>query len=402
MEENKAVSVNFGNIGLGNVMWKIASAYGIAMKRNANCYLGESLKKWQDISGFCGPFPVSKPTTLENEYYISEKSSGCFEERMFKENLSAKHVRVGTYLQSRKYFSHCENDIINMYQPKESFIDEANNWFRSHNINEDDSKICIHIRGGDMKSEVQTMPDNEWFQNAISKMPSSGKVIIFSDDFEFVKSFPVFSNTNYIFAEKNSMMLDFTLMTQCSHFILSRGTFSWWAAFLSKTREKVIYHDEFVNTEYENHFVDYYPSDWEQLVFKYTDVVAAIDIKPVLSTNDHYDLINYYFFSIKTQDIDINYISKLCCEANSMWKFHITHVTGNFKSTYKPNWTLSINNTRKLVIILALNDDSTLDLHRETSRKITMTKNQLYIFPSYLLYKCHNVAIFYAVGDSFR
>ena len=81
MELEKAVSVNLGNIGLANVIWKIASAYGIAIKRNAKCYLGEDPKRWQDISGFCGPFPKLKPNNLPQEPYISENYPGTFEKK---------------------------------------------------------------------------------------------------------------------------------------------------------------------------------------------------------------------------------------------------------------------------------------------------------------------------------
>ena len=115
MEEKNIVTVNFGNIGLANVIWKIASAYGIAKKRNAKFYLGENPKRWQNISGFCGPFPDVKPNNLQQEHYIQEKYPGVFENRMLQELPDCNHIRVGTYLQSRKYFAHCEKDIIKMF-----------------------------------------------------------------------------------------------------------------------------------------------------------------------------------------------------------------------------------------------------------------------------------------------
>tara|TARA_Y100001936_G_C16030571_1_gene645265 strand:+ start:187 stop:1395 length:1209 start_codon:yes stop_codon:yes gene_type:complete len=401
MELEKAVSVNLGNIGLANVIWKIASAYGIAIKRNAKCYLGENQKPWQDISGFCGPFPKLKPNNLPAEHYISEKYPGTFEKKMFEYDIDNKHIRVGTYLQSRKYFAHCEKEVIKMFQPKQEYISKANKWFKKHGINDNDIKVCIHIRGGDMNKEPQTLPDNNWFIEAISKMPSNAKIIIFSDDFNLVRSFSAFLNKKYIFAEKNSIMLDFTLMTCCNNFILSRGTFSWWAAFLSKNKNKVIYHDEFLNTELENHYPEYYPDDWILIDFKYSDVSCIIENKPKISVEDSYDLVNYYYYTIKNRNIDIKYISKLCNQANKTWNFHITHIEGNFKPTSLSEWTLSINKTKKLVLVLSLDNSSLLFLKRETVTKIPMEKNQLYIFPAYIVYRCFNVALFYALGDTF-
>lgn len=401
----KTVTVNLERIGLANVIWKIASAYGISIKRNAKCYLGERPNKWQDISGFCGPFPQLKPYTFPEEVYIREKYPGTFEKAMFEDKHDNQHIRVGRYLQSRKYFAHCESKIIEMFQPKQEYIDKANQWFKSHDISTDTMKTCIHIRGGDMQSEPQTLPDNDWFEKAIAKIPSNSKIIIFSDDFELVRTFPVFSNKNYIFAENNSIMLDFTLMMCCDYFILSRGTFSWWAAFLSKNKKLVLYHDEFINTEYENHFIDYYPNEWEKINFNdenNTTLSCIIDNSPIISIEDNYDLINYYYFTLKNRNIDINYISNLCKKANVMWKFHITHIEGNFKPVYSSQWILSINNTRKLVLILSLGNNSTLEIHRESSKKIALNKDDLYIFPAYLLYKCTNVAVFYAIGDTFK
>ena len=402
MEEKNIVTVNFGNIGLANVIWKIASAYGIAKKRNAKFYLGENPKRWQNISGFCGPFPDVKPNNLQQEHYIQEKYPGVFENRMLQELPDCNHIRVGTYLQSRKYFAHCEKDIIKMFQPNEKYIDLANSWFENNGVNIDDIKVCIHIRGGDMKVEPQTLPDNDWFNKAINKMPSNAKIIIFSDDFDLVRSFPAFSNENYIFAENNSIMLDFTLMTCCNNFILSRGTFSWWAAFLSKNKNKVVYHDEFLNTELENQFIDYYPKDWELLDFSYTPVSCIVENKPKISIKDDFDLVNYYYFTMNDNSIDINQITNLCQKANSLWNFHITHVEGNFKPISLSDWTLSINSTRKLVLVLALGNNSTLHLQKERITALTLKRNQLYIFPAYIVYKCFNAAVFYAIGDTFK
>ena len=402
MEEKNIVTVNFGNIGLANVIWKIASAYGIAKKRNAKFYLGENPKRWQNISGFCGPFPDVKPNNLQQEHYIQEKYPGVFENRMLQELPDCNHIRVGTYLQSRKYFAHCEKDIIKMFQPNEKYIDLANSWFENNGVNIDDIKVCIHIRGGDMKVEPQTLPDNDWFNKAINKMPSNAKIIIFSDDFDLVRSFPAFSNENYIFAENNSIMLDFTLMTCCNNFILSRGTFSWWAAFLSKNKNKVVYHDEFLNTELENQFIDYYPKDWDLLDFSYTPVSCIVENKPKISIKDDFDLVNYYYFTMNDNSIDINQITNLCQKANSLWNFHITHVEGNFKPISLSDWTLSINSTRKLVLVLALGNNSTLHLQKERITALTLKRNQLYIFPAYIVYKCFNAAVFYAIGDTFK
>ena len=47
--QDKYVTVNFERIGMGNVMFKLASAIGISKKRNAICCLNEDS---EHLSGF--------------------------------------------------------------------------------------------------------------------------------------------------------------------------------------------------------------------------------------------------------------------------------------------------------------------------------------------------------------
>lgn len=397
---DKSVTVKFENIGLGNVIWMISSSIGIAKKRNATCYMTENLKPWQNLSGFCGPFPELKPDNLINEYYIHEDSPGIFDENMFTKNYEHTHIRCGKYLQSRRYFRHCDKQIREIFQPNNEYIKKANEWFQCYGLYENTNKVCIHIRGGDMKNDPQIMPSHEWYKNVFSKLPTNCKIIIFSNDFDFVKSIPILNNNNFILAKGNSMMLDFTLMSLCNYFILSRGTFGWWAAYLSNTKEKVYYNNEFLNTEYENQFSEYYPDDWCEIKEKYIKLNSKIDIKPTIS--DSFDLVNYYFFQ-SSNNVDIKKICDLCKQANNMWKFNLTGIEGTFKPTTFEDWTILIDNMKKIVIILILGDDSTLDIFRNAkiNSKINTKKNNIYMFPSYLSFKCKNVAIFYAVGNTF-
>ena len=86
----------------------------------------------------------------------------------------------------------------------------------------------------------------------------------------------------------------------------------------------------------------------------------------------------------------------------NMWKFNINNLEGSFTPKYINKWKLSIDNTRKLVGVLALGDDSSLELYQHNVNKIKTVKNKIYIFPSYVMFKCENAAIFYANGDTFK
>ena len=400
---NKIITCNFGKIGMGNVMFKVASTYGISKKRKIDFFLGEKTKH---LDGFIGEFPPVKDVYNNNEYYIHEKNEGIFTPEMFTKNLNLNNIRVGCYLQNRKYFIHCEDEIKNMFEPNNFYKKQANLWFKKNNITDLDIKVCIHIRRGDMMTEKYSpnLPALSWFKKVISKLPSKSKIILFSDDMEWIKNQPLFSK--YIYSTNNSTMLDFTLMTLCNYFILSRGTFGWWAAYLSKNKIKVFYKNEFIGTYFENNFEkDYYPEEWEDIEGEnYKEILNKIEIKnkPIITIIDNFDLINYYKWS-GLNDTSLNKIKELCVKTNNnMWNFHICNVEGNHNPINITDWKLPIDNTKKLTLILILSDNSTLQLYQNNIKDIKVIQNDLYIFPSYVTFKCTNVAIFYANGNTFK
>ena len=63
------------------------------------------------------------------------------------------------------------------------------------------------------------------------------KFIIFSDDIEWCKH--KFNGTDVQFSTGNSSIIDFAMMSLCDHHILTRSSFSWWAAWLSKNENKI-------------------------------------------------------------------------------------------------------------------------------------------------------------------
>ena len=190
---------------------------------------------------------------------------------MFYENIG-QNVRVGEYLQSTKYFEHCEEKIRRIFQPIKYYVKRANAWFEEKGIAQQE-KTCVHLRRGDMEKEPQKFPSNKWFSSVFATMPPNAKFIFFSDDILWVKRQQIFANQDYVYSERDNdghhsspedTMLDFTLMTLCDYFVLSRGSFGWWAAYLSKSGLKqVFYNNEFRGTEIEHEFEKaYYPPEW--------------------------------------------------------------------------------------------------------------------------------------------
>jgi len=115
---------------------------------------------------------------------------------------------------------------------------------------------------------------------------------------------------------------------------------------------------------------------------------------------EDFDMMNYYSYT--NIDTCIETITNRFVGANSeMWKFHLSGIEGSLTPRYINNWQLSVTTARKLVGVLPLAEDSYIEIHQDRVRRIdNPPKNSIYIFPSYLLFKCSHCAVFYATGDT--
>ena len=186
------------------------------------------------------------------------------------------------------------------------------------------------------------------------------------------------------------------------------------------TDTHIIPFDDFLNTIRGIHFIDelniyknnfimynyYIQLSWQESnnIHDTESILNKIDIinEPQITINDNFDLINYYKWS-GLNDTSLNKIKELCVKTNNnMWNFHICNVEGNHNPINITDWKLPIDNTKKLTLILILSDNSTLQLYQNNIKDIKVIQGDLYIFPSYIRFKCTNVAIFYANGNTFK
>ncbi|GAD28975.1 putative glycosyl transferase [Photobacterium leiognathi lrivu.4.1] len=99
----------------------------------------------------------------------------------------------------------------------------------------------LHIRRGDFvtsSSASHKVLSMDFIEKAISAV--EGQIMVFSDDIKWCKNNLPLSE-RICFYEGDSAIDDFIALTQCSNYILSGSTFSWWAAFLfSNDKTQVI------------------------------------------------------------------------------------------------------------------------------------------------------------------
>ncbi len=70
---------------------------------------------------------------------------------------------------------------------------------------------------------------------------SDAKFFFFSDDIEWAKQNMDFNlDTTFVEPNVEKPVQDLWLMTLCRHRILSKSSFSWWSAWLSKSKDGVV------------------------------------------------------------------------------------------------------------------------------------------------------------------
>jgi hypothetical protein len=243
---------NIGNYGrLGNQMFQYASLKGIARKHGYDFCIppkenfGTSDLKVRD-SG-CNIYDVFD---LQNNNIIKVTSNKDLKESTmnFDENLfetCPDNVNINGYFQSEKYFKDIEDEIRKDFMFNESTLADANEFLTKFYPGED--VISLHIRRTDYTEYPNHHPicSLDYYQNALSlidslifyeKIDEKAPVIIFTDDEEWVETQSLFDSDRFVISQNNTVDFDLCLMSCCDYHIIANSSFSWWGAWLSKSK----------------------------------------------------------------------------------------------------------------------------------------------------------------------
>ena len=132
--------------------------------------------------------------------------------------------------------------------------------------------VCVHIRRGDYLDpqwKSLNVCTFDYYQNAmdeVQRLRPDAKFYVFSNthkDLEWIKeNYHFKQEVNYVDLG-NTDYEELRLMSNCSHFIISNSTFSWWAAVLAQNSGKVVVAPEkwILNNENED-CQGLYLNDW--------------------------------------------------------------------------------------------------------------------------------------------
>ena len=145
------------------------------------------------------------------------------------------NVDLVGYFQTEKYFKHIEDKIREDF----TFSKEITEMCKElYNEVVDGESISLHIRRGDYtvnpNHPTQTV---EYYDKALSNFDSKIPVFVFSDDPSWCHQQELFSDDRFLISDGNATEFDLCLMSLCTYHIIANSSFSWWGAWLAKSKK---------------------------------------------------------------------------------------------------------------------------------------------------------------------
>jgi hypothetical protein len=228
----------FLKCGLGNQMFQVAAAYGLAQTYRDRCAFdleasytpmqGNPPVKYKDtlfrrLSRFTGPPPS----------VIYHETGFAYQAIPYQAH---RDMGLSGFFQSEKYFAHCADDILRLFS-----FDAVRTAEIKGSLSEiRGRKVGVHVRRGDyqLNPHIHPMCPLEYYRKAMDLFEGDASFIITSDDIPWCKSH--LQGSRCYFSDFQDELDDLLVLASCDHNILSNSSFSWWAAYLNPNRDKRI------------------------------------------------------------------------------------------------------------------------------------------------------------------
>ena len=179
--------------------------------------------------------------SIEEKNTISLTKNQILRERMheFDEELfnnCQDNVDLFGYFQTEKYFKSIEDEIRNDFTFDQELVESCSQFFKSLGS----EVISIHIRRGDyITNPNHPLQSLDYYKQSLEKMPSDIPVLIFSDDCNWCSSQELFDDDRFMISENSSVDADLCMMSMCDFHIIANSSFSWWGAWLAKSKKTI-------------------------------------------------------------------------------------------------------------------------------------------------------------------
>ena len=235
---------NLGNLGrLANQMFQYASLKGIARNRGYEFSIPP-----REVFGKRDPMVQQSDLNIYDAFGLDKKNKvGLFPNKVLQERTHTFDEELFTncpdnidllgFYQSEKYFKHIEDEIREDFTFESELVKSCKEFLEYTFVYRD--VIALHIR----RSDYIVNPNHpaqpiEYYQRALEMFPDLD-VIVFSDDTEWCKQQEIFSSDRFSIAEGNTTDADLCLMSMCNFHIIANSSFSWWGAWLAKSKKVI-------------------------------------------------------------------------------------------------------------------------------------------------------------------
>jgi hypothetical protein len=238
---------------LGNQMFQIASTIGIARLNNQSY----GFPQWSYSKYFKQSLPYYDNSI---KYQIINEYSFAYQTWLLSKDYN--YDLIG-WLQTERYFN--TEATKRTFEFKEAFIASLK---KDYSFLFTKKTILISVRRGDFvyHPNFYQLSFKYYFLALVQNFPDwkQRNIIFTSDDIEYCKRHFSFISNSF-FLEDLSPVEQLAIGSQCSDFIISNSTFSWWIAWLGeKENTKIIRPIKNLRGEFalKNNDSDYFPERW--------------------------------------------------------------------------------------------------------------------------------------------
>jgi hypothetical protein len=240
--------------GLGNRLFKAASAYGIAKDQNKTYAIIDSIntnhcsKGLDYMTTIFRNLNTKKITDTDNYDTFNEPEESPLVCLDIPNNTT--HLLLRGYFQNEKYFKNSKSEIYDLFR-----MEDSRKTYLINKYNNLDNTYFFHVRRGDYKLECNSMHDVDlttYYKNCLQLLPTDSKLLVFSDDIHYCKDMEILKNRNTIFVENENELNSLYLMSLCRlGGIACNSSFSWWGSYLNENPNKfVTFPDKWFNVNW--------------------------------------------------------------------------------------------------------------------------------------------------------
>jgi hypothetical protein len=213
---------------LGNHMFMIAHAYAKALEYNKQFVISKEQARYIDYDYCDNVFRKIQtiPKLIDNGNYNPSVPS------------NDKHTLYSGYFQSEQHFERYSEAIKTLFMYDGVFEQYILAKFPKL---KSERNIAISVRKGDylIYPDYHPTVSAEYLNKLIGLFPNTSHCFIFSDDLEWCKQ-NIDTPKSVTYCDNLLPHEQLWMMSMCHDFIISNSSFSWWGAYLSRCKNKVV------------------------------------------------------------------------------------------------------------------------------------------------------------------